>query len=94
MLGNIIMNLSKEQICIIALAIILICVYFYWESITKSVAQGEKFSTSGLPMSDIDCEKMALTYNPKNINKICGRERRSNVYNNTGNYYAVNGQLI
>lgn len=49
-------------------------------------------------MSDIDCEKLAIVYsyprNVENINKICGMQRRNNVYNNKGNYYTINGRLI
>jgi hypothetical protein len=90
--------MDHKKICIFTLVIVLICVYLYWEAITAPKSHDEKFSTSGLPISDIDCEKLATVYkypkNAKNINKICAKDRRKNVYNNTGNYYTVNGNLV
>ena len=91
--------MDHKKICILILVVILICVYLYWNSLHKPItSRQEKFSTSGLPMSDIDCEKLATVYgyphNAENINKICGIQRRKNVYNNTGNYYTINGKLL
>lgn len=84
-----------KKTCIVILVITLVFIYFYWNVIS---AHKEKFSTSGFSISDIDCEKLAFVYgyphNKDTINKICGMNRRKNVYNNTGNYYTVNGQLI
>jgi uncharacterized protein YpmB len=89
--------MDYNMICIIILAIILIIVYVYWDNDTKN-KEKERFSTSGMPISDIDCEKMATVYNfsgdKDNINKICGKNRRQNIYYNTGNYYTINGQLL
>lgn len=89
--------MDHKKICILVLVAILIIVYLYWNLAPVKITS-EKFSTSGLPMSDIDCEKLATVYGyprtPENLNKICGMQRRKNVYNNTGNYYTINGKLL
>ena len=66
--------------------------------------QKENFSTSGLAISDQDCDKLAsVYYNPRISDpecrqnahqRICGRQRRSTVDTATGNYFYDNGVLI
>jgi len=63
----------------------------------------EKFSSSGLGMSNVYCNKLAYTYHqPKNddmkcrmkhMDRICGGVRRDTVHKPTGNYYTVGGLL-
>jgi len=82
------LKFSKENIGLILIFILLIIVGLHFHNMR------EKFSTSGLALSDIDCEKLAMIYNPQDIDGICGQQRRSTVTYKNGNYYTVDGYLI
>lgn len=75
--------------------IILLVVTFSWR---------ENFSTSGLAISDRYCAKLAQVYHKPMLqdeearadyeNRICGKERRCTIDNQTGNYFTQNGVLV
>ena len=75
--------------------IILLVVMFSWR---------ENFSTSGLAISDRYCTKLADVYHRPMLqdqearddykNRICGRERRCTIDEQTGNYFTQNGVLV
>ncbi|AYV82368.1 MAG: hypothetical protein Homavirus38_2 [Homavirus sp.] len=64
----------------------------------------EQFSTSGLAISDADCQKLVDVYYRPNdhspvcrddyTRRICGYQRRNTVDPQTGNYYTSYGQLL
>jgi len=64
----------------------------------------EKFSQSGLAISDRYCQKLAdVYYNPKTTDvnsrfnyrkRICGKQRRNTIDNRMGNYYTDYGILV
>lgn len=68
------------------------------------LTMNEKFSSSGLTISDDYCRKMAdVYYKPKDMslknrdlyNKlICDDVRRELIEDKTGNYFTVNGVLV
>jgi hypothetical protein len=67
-------------------------------------SRSEKFSTSGLSLSDLECLKYTDIYiDPKNNNqearddyrrRVCGKQRRQTVDSRTGNYWMENGTLV
>ena len=86
----------KNNNIILLLVIIVIMMYFF-------APRPEKFSTSGLNMSDRYCDKLSTVYykpragykNGKIFkNKVCGRERRNTIGYDTGNYFTEYGQLV
>lgn len=64
----------------------------------------EKFSTSGLAISDRYCDRLASTYYKPKVHcpkckdhygrRICGKQRRNTIDFKTGNYYTKNGMLV
>ena len=79
---------------VLIIALIIFMLYFF-------TPEQEKFSTSGLNMSDEYCEKLAAVYYKPRVdlsadymNKICGYDRRHSIDFNTGNYFTEYGQLV
>ena len=76
-------------------AVVIVVVMFSWR---------ENFSIRGLAISDRYCNKLADVYHKPMLqdqearddykNRICGRERRCTVDNQTGNYFTQNGVLV
>lgn len=64
----------------------------------------EKFSTSGLAISDRYCDKLVSTYYRPKVTRpkcrdnygrrVCGKQRRHTIDFKTGNYYTHNGMLV
>ena len=83
----------KNNTIILLLVIIVIVMYLF-------VPKQEKFSISGLNMSDRYCDKLSTVYYKprfgKNLgnDKICGRVRRDSIGYDTGNYFTEGGQLV
>ena len=86
----------KNWNIILLLVIIVAAIYFF-------APKQEKFSTSGLNMSDRYCEKLGTVYykprmghqyKKNNVDKICGRDRRNTIGYDTGNYFTEGGQLV
>lgn len=79
-------------IIIILILIILLLLY------ASNQRSKELFSSSGLSLSNQDCEKLVYSYilnkNKNTIKNICGINRRKNIDNKHGNYYMVNGMLL
>jgi hypothetical protein len=86
-----------KNLPIIALIILVAVLYLF-------LTIREKFSTSGLAISDDYCNKLADVYHMPMLQdqearddykqRICGRSRRYTVDSQTGNYYTENGTLI
>nr|QBK88745.1 MAG: hypothetical protein LCMiAC01_04270 [Mimivirus LCMiAC01] len=84
-----------QNIIIIIVVILLVIIFFYRPF-------QEKFSTSGLAISDRYCEMLGEIYmDPsvtdleyKYMNKLCGARRRKTIDFKTGNYYTINGMLV
>ncbi len=86
----------KNRDIVVLLIIIVVVMYFF-------IPKQEKFSTSGLNMSDRYCGKLSTVYykprmgnqnEKKHMNKICGYDRRNTIGYDTGNYFTEGGQLV
>lgn len=86
-----------KNLPIIIILVILVILYF-------TIPAKEKFSQSGLSLSDADCMKLAEVYYRPTMKdpecrseyngRICGKQRRSTIDYRTGNYFTENGHLI
>lgn len=82
-------------VCVAFIIILVLCMF---------MTVKERFSTSGLAISDDDCDRLAeIYYRPFDNNdfrrsiyakSLCGRTRRNSIDGLNGNYYTVNGMLI
>jgi len=85
-----------ENLLLVILLVILLYVLF--NTFT------ERFSQSGLGLSDRDCSRLVDVYFRPNDNqpqcrnnyneRICGLNRRNTVDPFTGNYFTINGMLV
>lgn len=84
---------------LILLLVIALCL-LSWCATT----QVEKFSSSGLAISNDYCDRLAYSYWRPPINdptireaarvNICDKRRRQTIHRPTGNYYTVDGALL
>ena len=73
---------------ILVIIVIIFLMYSFWPFF-------ERFSTSGLGISDRYCDKLGTIYQKgDNMERICGYKRRNIIDYSTGNYYTEGGILV